>query len=64
VVTRALLLETHPEMRRVDAIVLRVADDGVHVHNVDRALFSRGPAILAALSLQAQKAKDVKRRRK
>ena len=50
VVTRALFMATYPEYGDVDACVLRVTDAGVHIHPVDRALYSRGAAILEVLA--------------
>ena len=50
VVTRALFMTTYPECGEVDACVLRVTDDGVHIHPVDASLYGRASSILEVLS--------------
>lgn len=55
VVTRALFMACHPEIAAVDACVLRVTDDGVHIHPVEKALFAKAPLILSALAAARDK---------
>lgn len=51
VVTRALFMATFPEVSHVDACIVRVTDEGVHLHPVDRKLYGRARAILETISL-------------
>ena len=51
VVTRALFVATFPEIAHVDACIVRVTNEGVHLHPVDRKLYSRAGAILETISL-------------
>lgn len=55
VVTRALFKASNPEVAAVDACVMRVTDEGVHIHMVEAELFARAPAILAALAAARDK---------
>lgn len=51
VVTRALFMDTFPDVSNVDACIVRVTGEGVHLHPVDRNLYSRAHAILETISL-------------
>jgi hypothetical protein len=50
VITRALFKRSYPESGSPEACVLRVTDEGVHIHPVDSNLYKRAPAIMEALS--------------
>lgn len=50
VVTRALYLATFPETGRLECVIARVTDAGVHLHAVSSELHAHAAKILAAIS--------------
>jgi len=50
-------MSTFPEHEDVDACIVRVSDEGVHIHPVDRKLYQKAGAIMETISLARNRIK-------